>query len=285
MSYASIETSQDSAKQSYLYLVTGVNFQYAFTNTQKTIAATIDGTAYSFTHPRGGISHTEFAESQDSGRTATTLTISIGNPITRKHNQYPPHGNTTLVIYRQNEIDGTPYQIWSGTLFSPHIDGIEASFECLTDFETMARSEGLNDTYQSLCNWFLFQYPCPVNKANWRISGSVVSLDSENFQVVISGAGAYIAGWFTAGYLQTANGDMRSVIADSVSGANHVLTLQQNFPSTTLRAGDSVDAYPGCDRSYATGSTKFGAETGNGKGCGTNNIQTNVNPHEIGRLQ
>lgn len=262
-----------------------MNFDYSFTNSQASVTATIDSVAYTFTHPRGGISHTEFAESQDSGRTATTLTISIGNPITRKHNQYPPHGNTTLVIYRQNEIDGTPYQIWSGTLFSPHIDGIEASFECLTDFETMARSEGLNDTYQSLCNWFLFQFPCPVNKANWRVSGTVVSLDNENFQVVISGASLYIANYFTAGYLQTANGDMRTVIADSVSGANHVLTLQQNFPSTTLRAGDSVDLYPGCDRSYATGSTKFGSETGNGQGCGINNIQTNVSIHEIGRLQ
>ena len=285
MSYDSIEISESSAKQTYLYRLVGVDFDYSFTNAQKTIMATIDGTAYDFTHPLGGISHTDFAESADAGRTSTTLIVSIANALFRKHKEFPPHGNTTLVIYRQNEIAGTPYRIWSGTVFSPHIDGIEAQFECLTDQELMMRAEGLNDTFQALCNWFLFHYPCPVIKANWRVAVAVVSIDTENFQVVVSGASAYIAGYFKAGILETANGDKRSVINDLVSGANHILTLQQNFPSTTLRVGDSADGYPGCDRAFTTGRDKFGAETGNGAGCGTNQIQANTNPHEIGRLQ
>ena len=137
--------------------------------------------SYTFSHPRGGISHTEPSESQDSGRTGTTLSVSIGNPLVRKHREYPPHGDTTLVIFRQNEVSGTPYQIWSGTLFSPLIEGVEARFECLTDFELMARAEGLNDTFQGLCNWFLYHHPCPVNKANWRVGVAVVDIDTDNF--------------------------------------------------------------------------------------------------------
>ena len=149
----------------------------------------------------------------------------------------------------------------------------------------MARAEGLNDTFQALCNWFLGQHPCPVNLANWRVACSVVSIDTENFTVTVSGAGAFIADYFTAGHVVAPNGDMRTVIDDVVSGANHILTLQQNFPSTTLLAGSSVDAYPGCDRSQVTGASKFGSETGSGAGCGTNPIQTNNSIHEIGRLQ
>src|SRR6266540_3430612 len=137
MSYDSIEVSESSAAQSYLYKIDGPDFSYTYTNSNKTITATIDGSEYDFTHPLGGISHTEFAESGDPGRTSTTLVVTIANSLFRKHKEFPPHGNTTLVIYRQNEIDGTPYQIWSGTVFSPHIDGIEASFECLTDQELM----------------------------------------------------------------------------------------------------------------------------------------------------
>lgn len=283
--YEQNEQSEYSAKETYLYLITGVNFELYFTNAQKTITASIDSVSYDFKHPLGGISHTEFAESQDAGRTSTTLTVSLANTLYRKHREYPPHGNTTLVIYRQNEIGGDPYQIWSGTVWSPLVDGVEVQFDCLTDQETMARSEGLNDTYQALCNWFLFEYPCPVNRATWRVVTSIVSIDTENFTVTVSGASDKIADWFTAGTLNAPNGDKRTIIDDTISGANHVLTLQQNFPSTSLRVGDSADAYPGCDRAYTTCRDKFGSETGSGAAFGGNNIQANVNPHEIGRLQ
>lgn len=284
-SYDDIEVSESSAKQTHLYKIDGVNFSLYFTDAQKTITATIDGVSYDFKHPLGGITHTDFSDSQDPGRTATTLVVSLANTLYRKHKEFPPHGDTTLVIYRQNEIDGTPYQIWSGTVFSPHVEGVEVSFECLTDFELMARSEGVRDSYQALCNWFLYEFPCPVNKANWRVVSSIVSLDTDNFTATISGAGAYVADHFTAGWLEAPNGDKRMIVKDEVSGSNHILTLQQNFPSTTLRAGDSADAYPGCDRAYTTCRDKFGAETGSGAAFGGNNIQANVNPHEIGRLQ
>lgn len=289
MSYPSIEQSESSAKQSFLYLIDGVDFQLAFTNAKKTITAEIDGTTYDFKHPLGGISHTEPLESQDARRTGTTLTVSLGNTLYRKHKEFPPHGNTTLVIYRQNELDGDPYQIWSGTIWSPLVvseeDSIEVQFECLTDQETMARAEGVNDTFQALCNWFLFNFPCPVNRANWKVVVTVEDIDTENFTVTVSGADDKIAGWFKIGYIEAPNGDKRTILADVVDGLNHVLTLQQNFPSTTLRENDSADAYPGCDRARTTGRDKFGSETGNGAACGTNDIQTNVNPHEIGRLQ
>ena len=285
MSYGSIDQSEFSAKQTYLYLITGVNFELYFTNAQKSITASIDGTSYTFKHPLGGITHSEPSETQESRRTGTTLTVSLGNTLYRKHREYPPHGNTTLVIFRQNEIDGDPYQIWSGTIWSPLVDGIEVQFECLTDQETMARAEGLNDTYQSLCNWFLFNFPCPVNRANWRVGVTVEEIDTENFTVTVSGADDKIAGWFKAGYFEAPNGDKRTIIDDTIDGSDHILTLQQNFPSTSLRANDSADAYPGCDRAYTTCRDKFGSETGSGAAFGGNNIQANVNPHEIGRLQ
>ena len=285
MSYESIEVSESSSLQTYLYLIQGVNFELYFTNAQKTITATIGSNTYDFKHPLGGISHTEPSDATDSGRTGTTLSVSLANPLYRKHKEYPPHGDTTLVIYRQNEIGGTPYQEWSGTIFSPLVEGVEVKFECLTDFELMTRAEGLNDTYQALCNWFLFEYPCPVNRANWKVIVTVEDIDTENLSVTVSGAGDKIAGWFKAGYFDAPNGDKRTIIDDTLSGANHILTLQQNFASTSLRVNDSADIYPGCDRAYTTCRDKFGSETGSGAAFGGNPIQTNVDPHEIGRLQ
>jgi uncharacterized protein len=285
VSYGSIEVSENSSLETFLYLIQGVTFELYFTNAQKTITATIDGNTYEFKHPLGGISHTEATESQDAGRTGTTLIVSLANTLYRRHKEYPPHGDTTLVIYRQNEIGGTPYQVWSGTIFSPLVEGVTVSFECLTDFELMARAEGLNDTFQALCNWFLFEYPCPVNRANWKVVTTVEDIDTENFTVTVSGADDKLADWFKIGYLEAPNGDKRTILADAVSGANHVFTLQQNFPSTSLKVADSADAYPGCDRAYTTCRDKYGSETGSGAAFGGNNIQANVNPHEIGRLQ
>lgn len=286
MSYGSIEASENSALQTYLYKLDGPDFSLHFTNAQRSITAEIDGTSYTFVHPLGGISHTEPVMSQDAGRTGVTLTVTLNNTLYRKHREYPPHGNTTLVIYRLNEIGGDPYPEWAGTIWSPRIvEGIEVEFECLTDQESTARAEGLNDTFQFLCNWFLYNFPCPVNRANWKVSVSIVSIDTENFTVTVSGADDKIADWFKAGYFEASNGDKRTIIADSVAGSNHVLTLQQNFPSTTLRDGDSAEVYPGCDRAYTTCRDKYGSETGSGAAFGGNNIQANVNPHEIGRLQ
>lgn len=285
MSYATVEQSEFSAKQTFLYLISGVNFDLYYTNAQKSITATVDGVSRTFTHPLGGISHTEPIESQDSGRTGTTLIVSLASTLYRKHKEYPPHGNTTLVIYRQNEVAGDPYQVWSGTVFSPLVDGVEVRFECLTDFELMARSEGLNDTFQSTCNWFLGQHPCPVNLANWKSTVTVSDVDTDNLQITVTGAGDKITGYFKAGVFEAPNGDKRTITADTLSGSDHILTLQQNFPSTSLKVNDSADAYAGCDRAYTTCRDKFGSETGSGDAFGGNNIQANVNPHEIGRLQ
>src|SRR5688572_32148229 len=111
MSYASTEVIEYSSKQVFLYLLTGPDFSLYFTNAQTTITATINSVSYDFTHPRGGISHTEWSESQESARTSTTLNVSLLNTLYKKHKEYPPHGDTTLVIYRLNEVGGTPYQI------------------------------------------------------------------------------------------------------------------------------------------------------------------------------
>jgi hypothetical protein len=283
LAYHLAEQSEYSAKQTFLYFIEGVNFELYFTNAQKSITATVDGVSYTFTHPLGGITHTEPIESQDSGRTGTTLIVSLANTLYRKHKEYPPHGNTTLVIYRQNDVGGTPYQVWSGTVFSPLVDGVEVRFECLTDFELMARAEGLNDTFQSTCNWFLGQHP--VNLANWKTVVTVSDVDTNNLQITVTGAGDKITGYFKPGFIEAPNGDKRTIVADTLSGSDHILTLQQNFPSTSLKLNDSADAYAGCDRAYTTCRDKFGAETGNGDAFGGNNIQANVNPHEIGRLQ
>lgn len=296
MTYESVEQSEYTSKQTYLYLITGSGFQYFYTNAPKTITATIDGTAYDFVHPRGGISHKGSGadepdgpdpgptESPDAGRTGVSIFVSHLNPTIRRHRSFPPPGDTEITIYRQNEISGTPYQIWSGVLVETPINGSTGILRCQHISELVSGSEGLSETFGPTCGFMFTVFPCPVPVADATDSDLVVeSIDTEEFTVEVSGS-IRIAGKYKPGVLIAPNNDMRTIIED-LKPANHIFTLQQNFPSTTLRVGDIVSVIRGCDRLFQTCRDEWGAFTGDGAACGCNNLQANKNPHEIGRIQ
>ncbi|MBA3768673.1 MAG: phage BR0599 family protein, partial [Acidobacteria bacterium] len=133
--------------------------------------------------------------------------------------------------------------------------------------------------------WMTAHAPCPVALSGITDAATVVSLNTDAGTVVVTPATARIAGWYKAGVLVAPDGDKRFVLDDTVAGANHTLTVLQNFPSTTLKAGDACTVVWGDDHLYATCRDKFGADTGTGAAFGGNNLQANVNPHVSGRVQ
>lgn len=301
MPYEDIEPSENLAKQSYLYLLELPERTYAYTNGPTTINATIDGTAYSFTHPRGGIWHgSEGApvseedrkddpgptESPDAGRTGLDIHVSHQNPIVRAHRSFPPPGDSDVSIYRLNEIGGTPELILSSFVITEcPIDGTTGIIRCHHITEIIAGSEGLSESFGPKCPYMFTVFPCPVSRPAATDQNLVVEdIDTENFLVTLSGS-IRIAGKYKAGVIIAPNDDKRFILDDVVSGSDHVLTLQQNFPSTTLRVGDTVSVVRGCDRLYATCANEWGEFTGNGAAFGGNSLQANKNPHQVGRIQ
>lgn len=292
MTYASVEQSEYTSKQTYLYLITGSGFSYFYTNAPKTITATIDGTVYDFVHPRGGISHKGSGadqpggpdpgptESPDAGRTGVSIFVSHLNPIIRRHRSFPPPGDTEITIYRQNETGGTPYQIWSGVLVETPIQGSTGILRCQHIAELVSGSEGLSETFGPTCPYMTYNFPCPAPAASYRQAVVVSDIDTEDMTVTVTGI-TQIDGWFEAGVFEAINGDKRFILTH-IGG---VLTLQQNFPSTTLKIGDDATLLAGDDRLFQTCRDKFGADTGSGAAFGGNNLQANKNPHEIGRVQ
>jgi hypothetical protein len=300
MSYETIEQSEYSSEQIYLYYISGPEFLYNYTNAPLTLSATISSTAYSFTHPRGGIWHGSAGasvdegdrkqdpgptESPDAGRTGVDIHVSHLNPIVRKHRAFPPPGDTEITIYRLNEVGGTPYQIWSGVLVETPIVGSTGILRCQHIAELVAGSEGLTENFGPTCGFMFTVFPCPVTEAQATDSNlTVTAISTENLTVSVSGS-VRIAGKYKPGVLVAPNNDKRSILEDTIPTSDHVLTLQQNFPSTTLRVGDTVSIIRGCDRLFTTCRDEWGSFTGSGAACGCNNLQANKNPHQIGRLQ
>jgi hypothetical protein len=96
--------------------------------------------------------------------------------------------------------------------------------------------------------------------ANHRRPATVMAINGAT--VTVSGVEAFIDDWFKAGFLITANGDTRDVLASDQSSG--LITLTAALPSTSLGLGDTLDLYDGCDHVYATCFGKFGDETEDG---------------------
>jgi hypothetical protein len=290
MSYATIEQSENLSEQTYLYLISLPDRTLSYTNAPLAVVATIDVTDYVFVHPRGGIWHGSSGsdldkdpgptESPDAGRTGIDIRVSHLNPIVRAHRSFPPPGNTDVAVYRQNEIDGDPYLVWSGVIVETPIQGSTGILRCQHIIELVAGSEGLSETHGPTCPYMTYSFPCPVSANDFRQAITITDIDLDNFTITVSGIVQPDA-WFTAGIFEAANGDKRFILDHSGT----VLTLQQNFPATTLKIGDDASILAGDDHLFSTCQFKFGAQTGNGAAFGGNNLQANKNPHQVGRIQ
>lgn len=301
MPYEDIEQSENESEQTYLYVLTLPDRVLTYTNAPITITATVDGTEYDFVHPLGGIWHgSEGAgvseekrkqdsgptQSPDAGRSAIDIHVAHTNPIVRAHRSFPPPGDTAVDIYRQNEIGGDPQpELLGYVLVECPIEGSTGILRCHHLTELVAGSEGLSESFGPTCPYMFGQFPCPVSIAAVTDSDLVVEdIDTENFTVTVSGS-IRIEGKYKAGVLIAPDDDKRFILDDTVDGSDHVLTILQNFPSTTLKIGDSVSVIRGDDHLYQTCRDEFGEFTGDGAAFGGNNLQANKNPHQVGRIQ
>lgn len=285
MAYDDIERSEYLGSETFFYVFIGPNFEYRWTNAPKSLDADIDGTTYTFKHPRGGITHVSATESQNAGATSRDIKVSHRNPIIRRHREFPPPGDTEVTIYRQNEINGDVYEWWSGVVIETPIDGSKGVIHCKHVIELVSGSEGLTETQGPTCDYTHTIAPCPVpfNSIN-DTDLTVDDIDTDNLTVTVTGS-IRIAGKYKLGIITAPNTDARTVLNDVIVSGKHVLTLTQNFPASTLKVGDVVSVSRGCNVLPQTCRDEFGEWTGNGVAHSATNIHANKNLHQIGRLE
>jgi uncharacterized phage protein (TIGR02218 family) len=103
------------------------------------------------------------------------------------------------------------------------------------------------------CQWVLFSPGCGLNQSSFAVNGTVQAGTTAN--KLVSGLGN-TAGYFTQGKLQFTSG-----VGAGRWFAIRIYASGNIFPVKSFgfvpQAGDTFTAYPGCDKTVPTCTTKF----------------------------
>jgi uncharacterized phage protein (TIGR02218 family) len=188
------------------------------------------------------------AYSQEDWAGNVEVRVKRSNPITALFISGIPVSPVSLTIYRLMRGD-SPVPRFIGTVVGCSFEGSEAVLTCAPISQQIKRAFPIF-VVQFQCNLALYSPRCGVSKAAFKLSTTVSS--SSGLNVTLASVGGHPDGWFNNGFLELASGDRRYI----TTHVGSVVTLQRPFLS--LPNGTAVDAYPGCDRTEPTCTSKFG---------------------------
>lgn len=160
-----------------------------------------------------------------------------------------PATSVGLKIFTRHRTDAEVLLAFVGSVLSPSFKGADCELQCAPITHSL-KILFPRLVYQFQCPLALYGLRCGVNKADFATPATLTAATP----TVVSATefGAQPDGWFTAGWVEDANG-FRGYIVDHVGND---LTLMARFP-VPLIVGQSVTAYAGCDRTLATCRDKF----------------------------
>jgi uncharacterized phage protein (TIGR02218 family) len=246
VTYDAKETSRHEGSPVELYRFTRGSTIYLYTS------ADTEQTDGSEVYTPTVISRNEIRQSQEDHSGNIEVRVPRDNAVAALFIAYVPSSSVGLTIRRYHRLDDDEEWIiaFIGEVLSTKYDA-EASEWVLTCGPV---SEAFRRTipiylYQPQCNNALYSDACGVSKEAFKVTGTVSAIDGDT--ITSTAFGAFADGYFNAGYVQ--HGEDTRFIIDHVG---NVLTLMNPF--TDLDVSDSVDAYPGCDRTEAAcGPLKF----------------------------
>jgi uncharacterized phage protein (TIGR02218 family) len=113
--------------------------------------------------------------------------------------------------------------------------------------------------YQLTCVNTLFDCGCTLNQSSYAITGTVVGVQSNGDISVTLSAGGLAANYFSLGSLYWATGANAGVVRGikySATGGTYIAFYQPT--PMPIQTGDTFTVYPGCDKTQATCTSKFG---------------------------
>lgn len=174
------------------------------------------------------------------------VTIPKDHEIARLFIAFIPNAPLTLVIYRghEGEAESEMKVAFIGrVLLGRFTTDDTCELDCAPVTEILKRNIA-TACYQRPCNRILFDDGCGLSNAAWKVSGEVQAVSADGLTVTIAECATKADGWFAAGHI--AKGIERRMV---VTHAGSVITLIN--PLIGLAAGDEVEVYAGCDRTYS----------------------------------
>jgi len=204
----------------------------------------------------------EFENRNELSKANLTVTLPINDELAIQLIGSILEDVVTLTIFSVDEEADTSV-IWKGRLASVKPDGssIKLMFESVA---TSLRRYGLRMKYQRSCPHVLYGIGCNLDKTDFQVSCTVVSVADND--VTVETVIPWLPPYFLGGMIQAESGILRFIVgqgASTGSGPYHiVLTLFR--PIEGMQIGDSIFIYPGCDRSKETCDNVFQNLNNNG---------------------
>lgn len=242
LGYETFESSVCDGEPVEGYAFTQGGTFYRFTSADD--AQTFFGNSY----PTAEISHDglEFTAEESSGN--TVVRVPRANPVAQLFRLMLPTSPVFLTVYRKHRGDPETRVVWDGKVIACSFEGPDARLTC-APISQVFRKKVPSLVYQSQCNWILFGPGCELDKLLFKTSGTVASVDGAT--VTSAAAGTQVDGYFRGGWAELANGERRFI----VEHVGTTLSLMNAFGAVAPL--DTIDLYPGCDRTEAVCATKF----------------------------
>ncbi len=109
-----------------------------------------------------------------------------------------------------------------------------------------------------VCNWVFGSVPCGVNLNDHLETGTIDSISSDGLTVTLTTAAGDADGYFERGKLHISDGltfERRNIIGSTLGSGTQILEIDRPLIHNGVSA--AVDFWPGCDKRYTGGCTRY----------------------------
>lgn len=144
--------------------------------------------------------------------------------------------------------------IFLGQIKSVEFKGNEARVT-VVGFEHYLKQAIPKYRYQPICNNFVYDTFCSLDKDTYKDSGTVTAVSTDGLSLTVAGIST-TDGYFKHGYIEDSDHNKRMITSHTtVSGVSTTLGLR--YKIHTVASGIAIDVYPGCDLNIETCRDKF----------------------------
>lgn len=254
MSFLSLEQSQDDSAPIELYEFSWLGQTLYYTT------ADADTVVGSQTYTAMQLARSEISDTGEIGKNQLTITAPDQFAVSALFGAGPPDDIVTLTIKRVQFGDITDVQvIWLGRILSVNWPPLRSELTCENVF-TALRAAGLHRVYTINCPYSLYGTQCGVD------IGLFTEPHTIDIQVgnVLTGStlNGHVDGWWAGGKLTW---EYQPGVFAKRGIKNHVGTqIEITFAMPNFPLGTSVNVSAGCDHTFPTCISKFGAQANYG---------------------
>lgn len=253
MTFESVETSVygNDPIELYAFNVSGTVFRYS--------SGDEDILFQSHTYTAATVQRGRIEATPDLGKNNIKINVPRTLPFVTLFLASPPTTVVELTITRIHASDQDPAITWIGRVvnvsFKDNVAEITAS-----PLSSSLKRPGLRRPYQLDCAHVLYEInSCRVIQDSFLIPATLTAVSGNiitSTGFIVSINPTFDATWFVGGIVESTTGTLvtRRFVTEH-NNATGELTL--NLPFEGILAGDTVTAFPGCDRRIATCDGKF----------------------------